>query len=128
MVAFLSRREYEPFISNGDAHQFFEVEELRIRPVALDFQRLERAHDSRVRLMFSSDGLTQNPLRRKRPHTVKVFEQVTGRLPLSALSERFSRICSDREQDRLLASASGWRVTGHDRRRVSRFRARNCAS
>ena len=128
MIAFLSRREYEPFISNGDAHQFFEVEELRIRPVTLDFQRIERAHDSRVRLMFSPDGLTQNPLRRKRPHTVKVFEQVTGRLPLSALSERFSGTSSDREQDRLLASASGWRVTGYDRRRVSRFRARNCAS
>jgi hypothetical protein len=28
---------------NGDAHQILEVEELRIRPVAFSFQRLNRA-------------------------------------------------------------------------------------
>ena len=45
MAAYLIRRENEPFILNGDAHQFFEVEELRIRPVALDFQRLQNARE-----------------------------------------------------------------------------------
>ena len=44
-LAQLVRRENEPFILNGDAHQFFEVEELRIRPVALDFQRLQNARN-----------------------------------------------------------------------------------
>jgi hypothetical protein len=38
VIAFFSRREYEPFMLNGDAHQFFEVEELRIRPLPLIFK------------------------------------------------------------------------------------------
>jgi hypothetical protein len=49
---------------NGDAHHSRTCEiELRIWPLP-SFQRLERAHDSRVRVIFSSYAFTPNPLRR----------------------------------------------------------------